>query len=117
MAITNQERVGKVMELLRAGLAPFVDREFKSLHKLVAMRGSGLPGYELPAVQRALARQRPRGGLTPDQPPEQRSLAQPVVLIHVLIAERQPQHPLRDHRAERMLDALGRALIDQARGP
>ena len=30
MAITNQERVGKAMELLRAGLAPFVEREFKS---------------------------------------------------------------------------------------
>ena len=28
MAITNQERVGKAMELLRAGLAPFVEREF-----------------------------------------------------------------------------------------
>jgi predicted AAA+ superfamily ATPase len=27
MAITNQERVGKAMELLRAGLAPFVERE------------------------------------------------------------------------------------------
>lgn len=27
MAITNQERVGKALELLRAGLAPFVDRE------------------------------------------------------------------------------------------
>src|SRR3989304_702804 len=33
MAITNQERVGKAMELLRAGLAPFVEREFKSLHQ------------------------------------------------------------------------------------
>ncbi len=30
MAITNQERVGKAMELLKAGLAPFVEREFKS---------------------------------------------------------------------------------------
>jgi len=30
MAITNQERVGKAMELLRAGLAPFVERELKS---------------------------------------------------------------------------------------
>ena len=29
MAITNQERVGKAMELLKAGLAPFVEREFK----------------------------------------------------------------------------------------
>ncbi len=30
MAITNYERVGKAMELLKEGLAPFVDREFKS---------------------------------------------------------------------------------------
>ena len=36
MAITNQERVGKAMELLRAGLAPFVDREFKSQHQAQA---------------------------------------------------------------------------------
>jgi predicted AAA+ superfamily ATPase len=33
MAITNQERVGKAMELLRAGLAPFVEREFRSQHQ------------------------------------------------------------------------------------
>lgn len=31
MAVTNYERVGKGMELLRAGLGPFVDREFKSV--------------------------------------------------------------------------------------
>jgi len=30
MAITNQERVGKAMELLRQGLAPFVDTEERS---------------------------------------------------------------------------------------
>lgn len=30
MAITNQDRVGKGMELLRLGLAPFVEREFSS---------------------------------------------------------------------------------------
>ena len=30
MAITNHERVGKAMELLKAGLAPFVEREFKA---------------------------------------------------------------------------------------
>ena len=30
MATTNQERVGKAMELLRAGLAPFIEREFKA---------------------------------------------------------------------------------------
>ncbi len=32
MAITNQERVGKAMELLRKGLGPFVAREFNSQH-------------------------------------------------------------------------------------
>jgi predicted AAA+ superfamily ATPase len=36
MAITNQERVGKAMELLRAGLAPFVERELKSVHRAQA---------------------------------------------------------------------------------
>lgn len=33
MAITNQDRIGKAMDLLRSGLAPFVEREFKSLHQ------------------------------------------------------------------------------------
>jgi predicted AAA+ superfamily ATPase len=33
MAITNQDRIGKAMELLRTGLAPFVEREFKSQHQ------------------------------------------------------------------------------------
>lgn len=36
MAITNQERVGKAMELVRQGLAPFIEREFKNLHKAQA---------------------------------------------------------------------------------
>src|SRR5271165_5734569 len=33
MAITNHDRVGKAMELLKAGIGPFVDREFKSIYK------------------------------------------------------------------------------------
>jgi len=33
MAITNQERVGKAVDLLRAGLAPYVEREFTNAHK------------------------------------------------------------------------------------
>lgn len=33
MAITNQERVGKAMDLLRQGLAAYAEREFKALHK------------------------------------------------------------------------------------
>jgi len=38
MATTNQERVGKAMELLRAGLAPFVEREVQSAVKAGAVR-------------------------------------------------------------------------------
>jgi len=30
MAITNHERIGKMLDLLRDGLAPFVEREMKS---------------------------------------------------------------------------------------
>src|SRR6266567_4607809 len=30
MAITNHERVGKAMELIKSGLGPFIDREFKT---------------------------------------------------------------------------------------
>jgi hypothetical protein len=33
MAITNHDRVGKALELLKAGLGPFVEREFKNLYK------------------------------------------------------------------------------------
>src|ERR1043165_1961890 len=33
MATTNTERVGKAMELLKSGLAPFVDRELKSVYQ------------------------------------------------------------------------------------
>lgn len=36
MAITNQERVGKAMDLLRQGLAPFTEREFTNLYKTQA---------------------------------------------------------------------------------
>src|SRR5882762_5250001 len=32
MAITNHERVGKAMDLLKDGLAPFVEREMKAQH-------------------------------------------------------------------------------------
>ena len=33
MAITNHERVGKALELLRAGLSPFVERELKNVYQ------------------------------------------------------------------------------------
>ena len=33
MAITNHEQVGKALELLKAGLGPFVERELKSVYQ------------------------------------------------------------------------------------
>jgi len=36
MAITNHERVGKALDLLKAGLAPFIEREFKSVYQAKA---------------------------------------------------------------------------------
>jgi predicted AAA+ superfamily ATPase len=33
MAMTNHERVGKALEILKTGLAPFVEREMKTVHK------------------------------------------------------------------------------------
>jgi hypothetical protein len=33
MAITNHERIGKAMDLLRAGRAPFVEREIPNHHQ------------------------------------------------------------------------------------
>ena len=39
MAITNHERVGKALELLREGLAPFVERELEAKHR----QGSAQP--------------------------------------------------------------------------
>lgn len=33
MAITNYERVGKMLDLLRNGLGPFAEREFRNVHK------------------------------------------------------------------------------------
>jgi len=46
MAITNQERVGKAMDLLRAGLALFVEREVQSAPGLVGI-GHGQPARAL----------------------------------------------------------------------
>src|SRR6266446_2702155 len=33
MAVTNHERVGKALDALKAGLGPFVEREFKNTYK------------------------------------------------------------------------------------
>jgi len=45
MAVTNQERVGKAMDLLRAGLAPFVEREVQSAVKAGTVRMDAVRRY------------------------------------------------------------------------
>jgi predicted AAA+ superfamily ATPase len=37
MAITNHERIGKAMDLLKAGLAPFVEREYRDVYSESAL--------------------------------------------------------------------------------
>ena len=63
MAITNQERVGKAMDLLRAGLAPFVEREIQSaVQGRHCAHGRGTP---LRATIRCSATSRSRSGTWP----------------------------------------------------
>ena len=42
MAITNHERVGKAIELLKAGLGPFAEREFASAYQAKAQSQAAL---------------------------------------------------------------------------
>ena len=45
MAITNQDRVGKALELLKAGLAPFVDREVMAAVKTNSVQMATVQRY------------------------------------------------------------------------
>ncbi|MCY2954918.1 MAG: Swt1 family HEPN domain-containing protein, partial [Planctomycetota bacterium] len=49
MAITNYERVGKAIDLLREGLRPFVEREMKATHgeQWVKVAEEGFPNLRL----------------------------------------------------------------------
>ena len=47
MAITNHERVGKALDLLKAGLGPFVDREVKG-----ALESRRLRRFQAPRLRR-----------------------------------------------------------------
>jgi len=45
MAITNHERVGKALELLKAGLGPFVDREVRAAIAVNAVSMGRVRGF------------------------------------------------------------------------
>ena len=81
---------------------------------------------ELQAVQRARPRQRmppvlrpppplPGHVRTPARQREGAVGAQPVMVVEVLVARRQGQHPLRHQRLQAMLDALWVAVVPEAR--
>lgn len=55
MAITNHERVGKAIELLKGGLGPFVDREFKNTYKDRMAEGNRFMGEDRLNTKRPIA--------------------------------------------------------------
>src|SRR6185437_2116500 len=56
MSLSNHERVGKALELLRAGLGPFVEREFENAYREQAHAEA----LRLVGDDRQLAKQRPQ---------------------------------------------------------
>ncbi len=46
MAVTNHERVGKALDLLKEGLRPFVEREMKAQHAQLWFEQANLFGTE-----------------------------------------------------------------------
>jgi hypothetical protein len=75
-------------------------------------------GRVLQAVQRGLARQRraapPPGGELGGAGRQHRVVPQPVVIHHILVAERNAEHPLHHHARHRVLDELRRPRIAEA---
>jgi hypothetical protein len=70
MAITHQERVGKALELLKAGLGPFVERELKRVYQEKAStRARMFLGDDRLLASKPVAGwdATRSGGLTPDQ--------------------------------------------------
>ncbi|HEX7027379.1 MAG TPA: Swt1 family HEPN domain-containing protein [Gammaproteobacteria bacterium] len=56
MAITNQERIGKAMELLRQGLGPFIKREFDNVFQAEAeAKAAAYAGSDRALAKKALA--------------------------------------------------------------
>ena len=56
MALTNHERVGKALELLKQGLGPYVEREFKSTYKdRAAAEANRFIGDDRPNAKKPIA--------------------------------------------------------------
>ena len=103
-----------------------VDRFPVGGNPLVAVPGRRFRYAELQAVQRARSRQRmppvprpppplPGHVRTPARQREGAVGAQPVMVVEILVARRQGQHPLRHQRLQTVLDAAWVAVVAEAR--
>ena len=96
-----------------------LDRRRVMADPVVAARNQG---RVLEPVERALAGERRAilalGGELAGQRREHRVVPQLVVIDQVLVAERDPEHPLRHHRCDRMLDlGLVPTVVEAGREP
>jgi hypothetical protein len=77
-------------------------------------------GRVLEPIERALAGQRRRRVLVAfelaEQHAQHRIVAKPVVVVQILVAERQAEHPLPDQRPQRMHRQERAAMVRETRG-
>jgi len=94
---------------------------------LVARLGIGIGRGQLEPIERTGAGQGlapiawaaatlPAGVRLTHQHRQQRIEAQPVVVIEILVAERQPEHPLSNQLPHTVLDDVGVAVVDKLQG-
>ena len=68
MAISNHDRVGKVLDLLKEGLRPFVEREMQAHYRAALVRGGEGPRSAIPRPTCSVHRKN-RAGMPPQRLP------------------------------------------------
>jgi hypothetical protein len=92
----------------------FVDRFARIDDLVVAFSGGRTSRRQLQPVQRAFAGQRFREIALSGQHPQQRILPQLLVIVQILIGQRQPIDPLPQHLFQTVLDPLPLSVIRKA---
>jgi hypothetical protein len=92
----------------------------RALRQNLVIAADAARGVQLQAVERALARQcctaRPAPTELANQHPKDRVVPQRLVIVEILVPERDPEHPLRHQRAHRVLDRPRITVIHKALG-
>lgn len=126
MAITNHERVGKAMELLKGGLGPFIEQEFKSRYQAQAQKQAAtllgedrlngkkpIPEWDAAALMKVMWEA--WNGIFRDiLGPSERSLVQELRNWRNKWAH---QEPFTSDDADRVLDSIARLLNAVSAGP